>query len=926
MSEERISRVFQLIKKSKELEDHFFRKLSTTDNPFPWFKILKEKGYLSAEKNPFPIQLPDKEGFYQVPYWPVLGYLENVAIKNSKTPNNEVLELLIETIDSIVNYTDEKGQRIENYKTDWMLIKTIFKLPIDKIKKEYVDFVGSALRSKWDTTLVASEIGKTVVPYLIANKARDLILQLLEVIASYKHTGSSFDFESLMGDYWFHDLMQNHRNAIIELCGVDTARVAIRKMDEIIATSKLQFSQAVLPAIEDSSQTLFPDRYECQLVYLARETLNKASPEEAKPLVVELTAKEHEIFKRIAVYAINFHFGALVDIFWNWTGNPLEERGLKHEIYELLKTHCSSFSAEQIERILTWIESETITFSEETRQNKELVKRLTAYSRKEWLSALLETGDPRILEAYQRYSQVYPEEIEHPGLSVWFGQVEFVGEPAPFANELLKKTNKEIADYVLQQAPKERAEYNERLEGSFRRTVRENASKFSHDMLPFLSMPPSYQYALLSGLLEAWRTNSDFPWDELLNYADQMIDKQEFWEQKYENRFNYRNWIVGIIAELIEEGTRDDRRAFDPKLLPSAEKILFTLARNAESDIADVIDIVNSVLNSTRGKIFSAMVSFSLRVARLSKQEKEKRWKQEIKEYFTKGLERTNEFSSIEFSVTIGEYLPQLYYLDEKWVSGNINRIFPKEDEHYWTAAFTGYLFHSSQLFKDLYLLLRNNSHYSKALETKFKDSIGLQRTVQHIGIAYLLGLESLDDKTSLINQMLERKNPDQLLELVRFFWALRDKLPDEYKPRINPLWGKLFERLSAHTDPMDEKILAHLFGWLTFIDELDEQALEWLKLSARYIQPVEEILFMDYLLKHAQKTPDKVAIIYLEMLNSDRFPSHDQQKIRELVTMLYEKGEKQAADRICNLYFSKGLLFLRDIYEKNTDPRLSSQ
>lgn len=926
MTEEKISRVFQLTKKSKELEDHFFRKLSTTDNPFPWFKILKEKGYLSAEKNPAPTQVPSKEGFYQIPYWPILGYLENVAMKNSKTPNNEVLELLIETIDSIVSYRDAKGQRIENNRTDWMLTKTIFKLPIDKIKKEYVDFVGFVLRSKWDTTLVASEISKSVMPYLIANKARDLILQLLEVIASYKQTGPSFDFESLLGDYWFHDLMRNHRNAIIELCGVDGARLAMRKMDEVISISKSQFSRAVLPTLEDSPQILFPDRHECQLVYLVRETLNKADSEKARSIVIELLAKKHEIFKRIAVYAVNSRFSMFKDIFWNWIGNPLEEYGLHHEVYELLRTNCLSFSAEQIEKVLTWIEDETIVFSDETKKNEELVKRLTAYSKKEWLSALLQTNNPVILEAYQRYSEIYPKEMEHPGFTVWYGPVEIVGEPAPFENKLVEKTNKEIADYLLQLTHKEKTDYLERPEASFKRTVRENAVKFSQDMLPFLSISPSDQYALISGLLEAWKANVDFPWDELLNFVDHMIGEQKFWEQKYESKSNYRNWIVGVMAELIEEGTRDDRRAFDAQLLPLAEKILFTLARNAESDIVDIVDVVTSVLNSTRGKIFSAMTNLSLRAARLSKKEKGKRWRQEIEDYFTEGLARVNEFNSIEFSVIIGEYLPQFSYLDDKWVSDNINRIFPKENEHYWTVAFTGYLFHSSQLFKDLYQLLRNNSHYSKALETKFKDSIGTQRTVQHIGIAYLSGLESLNDTESLISQMLKRKNPDQLLELVRFFWALRDKLPDEYKPRIKPLWGKLFERLSAHTDPVDEKILAHLFGWLTFIDELDEQALEWLKLSARYIQPVEEILFMGYLLKHAQKTPDKVAVIYLEMLNSDRFPSHDQQKIIELVTMLYEKGEKQAADRICNLYFSKGLLFLRDIYEKNTDPRLSSQ
>lgn len=92
------------------------------------------------------------------------------------------------------------------------------------------------------------------------------------------------------------------------------------------------------------------------------------------------------------------------------------------------------------------------------------------------------------------------------------------------------------------------------------------------------------------------------------------------------------------------------------------------------------------------------MINYSLRFARLSQKKGRKRWVEDIKRYFTKCLDRDFEGSSFEFSVTVGEYLANLYYLDNKWVFENINRIFPKDDEEHWKAAFVGYLFTSSML------------------------------------------------------------------------------------------------------------------------------------------------------------------------------------------------------------------------------------
>ena len=43
------------------------------------------------------------------------------------------------------------------------------------------------------------------------------------------------------------------------------------------------------------------------------------------------------------------------------------------------------------------------------------------------------------------------------------------------------------------------------------------------------------------------------------------------------------------------------------------------------------------------------------------------------------------------------------------------------------------------------------------------------------------------------------------------------------------------------------------------------------------------------------------------------------EKKIQDIVETLYQKGEKELADRICNMYFMKGsYTLLKEIYEKH--------
>ena len=924
MENNKLDRIFQIIKNDKPIENHFFKKLASTNNPFPWLRPLKDKGYFNPEHNP-PI---DSEGDFTSPYWNVLGYLENVATQNIKNPSDEITELLLDIINSIANYRNEAGEMIDNPITDRTIVKTIFTLPLEKITNEHFKFISTSLKSKWGAILIASDIGKTFLPRLIDSEAGGLVLKLMHVIFEYQETDSETieKYASVMDKYWFDDALKKYKPAIAKLCGTEAAEIALNKILTITNEDNTRFNNIWIPTIEEHSQTHFTDRYECQLVHFVRDMFELSEPNQIKAEINNIIKEEHPIFKRIALHTINYHYRDLNELFWDWKDNPLDEISLEHELYELLKVNCSSFTKKHTKKVLGWIESKDCYVPAEIKDAKEREKSL-AYCKKKWLSAILDSKYPDVLSSYEKYQKINSAELHHPGFPFWREGGISWGTISPITEDKLLQSNKEIAEYLVTYKEEQEGgkQFVDGVSESLRNSVSENPEKFTNDMTPFLTVQRTYQHALLWGLLEAWRAKKDFAWDGILNFTSQIIESDEFWNEKYEEgSWNYRNWIVSQIADLIKEGTKYDNHVFDAELLPHAEKILLILVERTESDLSDMGDIVTSVLNSSKGKIFSAMMNYSLRCARLFRKEQGDRWVEAIKEDFDKRLNREVE-PSLEFSVILGEYLANLYYLDEKWVRSNINRIFPKDDDAHWEAAFTGYLFNSSTVYTKLYSLLGENGHYAKGLGTRFSDHHTTERLVQHICLGYIEGWEKLDDDKSLITRLIKNGNVNHLSAIVSFFWMQRDKLTDKIKVKVKPLWKTLFYILSENEENTEyQKVIANLSEWLSLIDEMDEQTLEWLKLSAKYQTDYGASFFIEYLLQHVSKTPAKVGKIYLEMLKAGVYhPTHKEEDIQTIVRILYEYNQKETANRICNLYLAKGFDFLKIIYvdHKNDKP-----
>lgn len=903
-------RIFQLIKNDKPLEFEFLRQLSNSKNPSPWLKPLKDNGYFNPQNNP-------TETSDYGSYWNVMGALEKIAKVNDLQPSKEITEDIKAIVGSIIDYRDEKKQRIENILTDRHIIRIIFYLPIDDIEDQYLDFINNCLLSYHEKILIEIEIKELVIPKLLENENCVLLNKILDISLGFKRTNSSTfeEYTSVLSPYYLRTIIKNFTNQIILTCGPSAIRIALQKIEQIIAEDPSQFNEVWLPSVKEEDE--FKDRYDTQIIHFIWLGLRKLETTQIKEIIVDLLEKGHPIFKRIALSIIDDKYTEFKDLFWNLQNNPLTDYHLKHELYEFFTNHCEEFSDDEVNTVIEWIE----TYHEEIipDEEKEEQEKYLAYVKKEWLLALLPTGSSEVQTLFNHYNSIDPTKISHPGRNFVIEHFSDISSPIP-KEELIRKPNTEIVDYLNA--------YNDDITENrfiplhslcevFRESIIEYPQKFVQDLDPFLNSDRMYQYEIFLGLFEAWRKEKEFRWDNLLRFINSILESESFWTESYpEGKYHYRNWIISRIANLIEEGTKNDTNLLDLELLPEVEKVLLILAKNSESDLSNYGDLVTSVLNSNKGCIYSAMVNYSLCFARHYRINEDIRWPEAIKGDFEKRLDPDIE-PTVEFSVNLGKYLSKLCYLDKEWVQVNFNRIFPQDDNIHWNAAFTAYLFYS-KICKDIYILLKENGHYSKAIITQFEDPRINERLIQHICIGYLEGLENLEDEESLINQILERWDSEQIVVIIRFLRWYNQKVDSEKSLKIIPLWKIIITKISQDMEnPNNKKILSELNEWIALVDELTDEICGWLKLSVKHIRQYD-IGFIEQLRRHSETKPKCAGELFLDSVESGHFNEFQKDEIIQFVSILYEKKEKENADIICNLYLSAGFDFLKPVYEKH--------
>ena len=527
----------------------------------------------------------------------------------------------------------------------------------------------------------------------------------------------------------------------------------------------------------------------------------------------------------------------------------------------------------------------------------------------------------------------------HPAIgpvTVWHGP----GPSALQQEDILKKTNVELAQYLaeFQETDHWNGPTVRGLAEILKQTVQDRPDKFVDNLKPFMKTGYLYMYYMLWGLKDAWANKKDFDWQKLFNFIKEYIKHEEFWKDELP-QVGERGWspdhetVLGELSELIKTGVRDDNREFYDVFLEDTRQILWLMIDrllNSPIEEGEYSDYVTHALNSTWGKVIESFISLTLRIVRENKkkgEEKEIKWDNEYKKQYDALLDK----GIIEAFTWLGFYLPQLHHIDKEWTKQKIVDLGERKGEKAWEAFMNGYLY-GGKVYEDIYELMR--PHYEYGINYNFKESHDRERLIQHISIGYLREREPLDKaEKSLFGKVLDTWDHEKIREIISYFWMQRDyatlKTEDSEKTRlkITEFWKWIFKRYqgkgSEQIDKNDKLLLSDLSKLTIFLPEINDDNFQWLIQVAPYVkEDFNSPFFIEYLdgLKDKGdkvKTADFIADIFLKMLDHCT-PDYDVEHIKPIVHFLYEAGQKEKVDKICNIYGSRGFEFLRGIYDEN--------
>lgn len=797
------------------------------------------------------------------------------------------------------------------------------------LEAEDIDRTRIFLTSRWTTDLTGPELVRNFLPALIQAGEKDLACRLLTVILDYswvQRAGKQVA-EPLVSSFWLKEGLNRSLGEVARLVPLEAARIAIDRIDSIVEKEPLSFYIGWIPSIEEPFSEHEKDRYENILVWVARECLIAASrvdPDGTIALVERILAKELPIFKRIALYVIAKEWQHLSPAFWACVSQSLlTEPFVGPELRQLSELHFHSFAEQQKAQWLDWIESASYPLPEHVIGKPDLELRHTAGQKVDWLGPLRGSGHEPALEMFKRYRRIAqrdPIELSPVGT---VRTVDMKDETTVASERLARLDARAIAEALKEPTSSTLRIDTWSQEAALKRAVEEDSHKFDSDLSTFLELGPGYVHAVLWGLTDAWKAGGGIEWESVLDFCESVVREEKFWHPTTEGGSAERMQIVSQVADLITAGTREDSHAFGPHLLPVAEGILLFILTRTHPGLPEGLKLSSAVLNSPFGAVLRALINYSLRVARLNKELPEKRrWVDAIREEFTRRLDRSR-YDSIEFSVTLGQYLPNLYHLDRSWVEENVDIIFPVESDEHWGAAFGGYLV-SSTVYNEIYELLRRHGHYDKGLVTPLHDRDLDRRLVQHLCIKYLEGREPLGDPESLFERLISAWDATRIDDVVTYFWMQRERPDAGDREKIIALW----ERIAIHylhkegLSEEEQLLVSNLLRLTPFLELIDDASLERLRFSLPYIEKGHNTSFLvEYLRPLADVSPSTVTAIYLQMFDYGIYPDFDKAHIVATVEALYQAGHQLGGDSISRSYLMRGYDFLQDVYSRHQAP-----
>lgn len=925
------------IQKKSVYEDIFFAKIKEVK----FFDELERRGYFKPNPNTRPYESIDK-GLFFIPQWNALPYLEKISQQVIHAGNEIYIDKLLSIIDEVSKYKYSDGKQIDNYRTWYFFIKILLNIPNDKIPVDIIELIPFWLDSKFSTSLPGSEIAMKLLPRFLTDNPKDIekAEKIIEYITGlmtvdlYEEKENKLNKKEktrlLIDSYWLKESFKKYSDTIGEKC---SKKVIDDLSNKVKALLKREEDKTYFSFYDEKDYTT-DDPIDMLTFILKRILLSKAKKDidSTKSILSDFLKDEYLYFPKMALFVIGQNINEYNELFWKIfdtdIGDIIMEKTLYlgDELKHLLK-NSGTLTSKQRDIIINKVESSAKKLYETEDSGKS-----AALHKQRIYDAL--SNDTYFKDLYEENKKITTKDASLAP-AIIMSETRVGPGPSPLTKEeIIEMPNDKLADYLSKF--KTRNSWHSPTVGGLSEVISEVAKdtpeKFINEFYSFENTGFIYIYEIISGIRNAWNGKKNIDWQKVFEFIKLYIDRKAFWDDKYiVNKEEWleganHEWVAGIVAELIQDGTRYDDWAFPEENFDIAEETVFLLLDNLKiEDEKEITDHVTYTLNTALGKALTALILLALRKARVNDKKGvggDVKWSTKCKIKYDEILKK----KIIEGYTCLGHYLTNFYYLDTKWAENKIRSLENEKGSDIWEAFMAGYL-SMGKIYDDLHNIMK--PHYQCAIDHDFKEKHVKELIIQHISLFYLRGYESLAEPDSLFKQILDKFLYDNIQEIINFFWMDRRYIVEQdesegIRDRVIEFWKWLYEKYkTADLGADDRKIISYTGNLTTILPQINKENSEWLKLAALCIHETHNSsFFIEYLDELKDKgnrieTAKYIGEIYLCMLEKST-PDFDKSHIRSIAEFLYNTGQTEHANKLCNIYGSRGYEFLRDIYEKH--------
>jgi hypothetical protein len=877
-----------------------------------WFEILLDNNVFDFSTIPEPHEVIDADGKkdFWLSHWDASWILKSAYQFIGKTDEPQLelqlLEYLNKYIDSVAMGENKENPR--NNLPDVFFSDYIFSLKLNMISDKHFNFlVNFGLSTSFST--VADNLVTTFFEKLYEEKDKRLTKKILEILFTPVQFKDKiiFRLDSRVKNYYVRQFVNSSTGKLYKILGNDLVDWLMERIIKLSNQYPFEFSKSTIVSISKDEQNWSDEGMNKAIVDLLKNCLelDEMPQEFKKDITINFVNETNDIIRRIGLHILDLNYTEYAPIFWKLE-NPLNDYEAKLEVFKLIRNHCKEMTSGEIDIVIEWIDSIHVEKYEE--DDPTIFEQRIAYRKKEWYKALENVANKSkvtIEQNVKKLMRISDAEPSHPGYDSW-SESKFGGDYSK--NRITDDKIENVANRINDE--NKWGGYNiSGIQDDLRYLVQTKPFDIIKVIDTFSDVDFNFLYYFFDGFRQISKSKIEVDWNIVLVFIEDLLSKRtEIWDFKNDKKYDKSGALDSISWFLKEAASGDDVILKQRSQLIKAALILNKIDNNYQRPFNyKNADMTLDVINSTRGKVYDALITISLTLARHFDGGSQK-WEKLIEDQFTL---RLNDGSQLdEFYWTIGYYTPQIGYLNHSWIKTNKDKIYINNDR-IENFSFRGYLHLSGRLYRDLYDILYTK--YEEAISEFNSYPSECRRLAEHIMIAYI---ENLQGSDKLIEKLFYNKNVEQIKSVIDFLRAgYRNIKPEQ----LIYIWSQIIASCIEIGDTA-KTLIFYTSSFIKYFQELNEETIALFKKSITHYTPDpfnSELL--SNIIQLIERNPavggDLFLSIVTSSIDSDMFYNKD--LLLKGIRSLYQAGQKEVANIICIRIVEMGQYYPREIYNQ---------